>query len=146
MAAIIGTGIQIAGKNSRISADGTILSLAKFNVVDEVDNLDTTNFTSTDEEGNCFEEGISGVERLRWTLGGLWDAGTNPEDDPPGIYPRDDLPNLILYLNVAAAQSYDMPFTRVRSSTVGTDVKGSVTFDAAGLNQGPFTVPTGSVS
>jgi hypothetical protein len=141
MAEIIGTGVQISGKTSRISADSTVLSLAKFNVVEEGQDIDTVNF---DSDG--FGEGILGIQFLRWTLGGLWDAGTNPLDDPPGIYVRDDLPDLILYLNVSDDQAYTMDYARVRSSTVGTDVHGAATFDASGMSQGEYILPEGSVA
>ncbi len=140
MAEVIGTGIQRSGKNSAISAQSTLLALTKFNVVEEGQDLDTGNFESAG-----LGEGILGFTFLRWTLGGAWDAGTNPDDDPPGLYPRDDLPNLILTLNVADTTAYEMPFARVRSSTVGTDAKGLVTFDAAGMSQGDYAIPSGSV-
>lgn len=141
MAEIIGTGIQRSGKESRIECESTILALAKFNVVEEGQDLDTVNF-----ESDGLGEGILGITFLRWTLGGAWDAGTNPLDDPPGLYPRDDLPNLILTLNVTDATTYEMPFARVRSSTVGTDVKGLVTFDAAGMSQGDYSIPEGDAT
>jgi hypothetical protein len=140
MAAVIGTGVQIAGKYSRISAEGTALAMAKGNVVFVTQDLDTTNFNSV-FNGVSYLEGISAPVGLTWTLGGGWDAGTIAYDDPPGLYPRDDLPNLLFYLNVALAQGYTMPFARVRSSTTNMDVKGLVTFDSAGMSQGPFVVP-----
>ncbi len=140
MAAVIGTGIQRSGKASAISVDSVTLALSKWNCTEEGDDLDTGNFDS-----GGLGEGILGFVRLRYTAGGAWDAGVNPIDNPPGIFVRDDLPNLILVINTFDDTDYNMPFARVRSVTVGTDVKGLVTFDWSGMSQGSYLAPTGSV-
>lgn len=140
MAAILGTGIQRSGKTSALLADSVTMAMSKWNVTEEGDDLDTVNFES---EG--LGEGILGIQRLRYTAGGAWDAGVNSIDSPPGIYVRDDLPNLNLVLNTTDSTFYYMPYARVRSATVGTDVKGLVTFDWAGMSQGIYGVPSGSV-
>ncbi len=140
MAEILGTGIQRSGKTSALSADSVTMAMSKWNCTEEGDDLDTVNFDSLG-----LGEGILGIQRLRYTAGGAWDAGVNSIDNPPGIYVRDDLPNLILSLNVSDATAYEMPYARVRSATVGTDVKGLVTFDWAGMSQGIYALPTGSV-
>ncbi len=140
MAEILGTGIQRAMKNSRVSSQSTSLAFAQWDVTLTGDDLDTANFES---EG--LNEGILGFEGADWNCGGDWDAGTNPYDDPPGFYPRDDLNDLLFYENVTDAVLWDFPYARVRSSNNGGDIKGKVTFKASGKSQGPFNVPTGSV-
>ncbi len=140
MAQIIGTGKQRSGKNSAAIISSTTLAYSKWNVEGHTVDLNTMNFISAG-----LEEGISGPAGLRWSLGGAWDAGTNPDDNPPGIVPRDDLPNVRLIVNVADTSQYFMTYARVRSTTVGTDVNGLVTFDASGFSQGAFLIPTGSV-
>lgn len=140
MAEILGTGIQRSGKASALKVDAVTMAMSKWNATEEGDDLDTGNFDSLG-----LGEGILGFRRLRYTAGGAWDAGINSEDTPPGIFVRDDLPNLIMTLNVTDATAYDMPFARVRSVTVGTDVHGLVTFDWSGMSQGTYGVPTGSV-
>jgi hypothetical protein len=140
MAEIIGTGIQRSGKTSELSVQGVLLTQSKWSCIYSGVDLPTLNFQSAG-----LDEGILGPEGLRWEFSGDWDAGTNSYDDPPGVYPRDNLPNLLMILNPVDAQVFDMPYARVRSSTVATDVNGLVTFQASGMSQGPFTVPTGSV-
>ncbi len=140
MAEIIGTGIQRSGKASALSADSVTMAMSKWNITEEGDDLDTVNF-----ESQGLGEGILGIQRLRYTAGGAWDAGVNAIDEPPGIFVRDDLPNLLMVINVTDTTGYSMPFARVRSVTVGTDVKGLVTFDWAGMSQGIYGAPTGSV-
>src|SRR6185369_5790153 len=110
MAAIIGTGVQRSGKTSAIVADSVTMAMSKFNCTEEGQDLDTVNF-----ESNGLGEGILGVEFLRYTAGGAWDAGVNSIDSPPGIYVRDDLPNLLLILNTTDSTNFDMPYARVRS-------------------------------
>lgn len=140
MAEILGTGKQRAGKNSRVSVNGDVLAFAKWNVDSKGDNLDTTNFTS---EG--YDEGILGIESADISFGGNWDAGENPYDDPPGLYPRDDLPDVLFYENVTDNVLWNFDFIRIRSARNGAEVRGLVTFECSGMNQGSFTDPTGSV-
>ncbi len=136
MAQILGTGWQRSGKAARINVGTSILTYAKWEASWVTDDLDTTNFTS---EG--IEEGISGIESSDWSFSGAWDAGTPPYDDPPGVYPRDDLQDLQLVTNLTDGTYFSYPYARVRSTKVGADVKGLVTWEASGKNQGDFDVP-----
>jgi hypothetical protein len=140
MAQIIGTGKQRAGKNSRINVGATRIVGQRWNVTWKGDDLDTVNF-----ESGGLEEGILGIEGLEWSMAGDWDAGTNPFDDPPGLYPRDDLAGLEFYENVTDNVGWDLTYARVRSATNGAEVRGKVSFEASGMSQGSFTPPAGSV-
>src|ERR1700722_609509 len=141
MAQIIGTATHRSGKNSAVIVTATTLAMAKWTITNKGVDLDTTNFTSAG-----YQEGILGPIGLEWSLGGLWDAGTNPNADPPGLYPRDNLSALQLVVNVADATAYVMTFARVRSAVTGTTVTTAVAFDASGMNQGPFTIPVTEVT
>ena len=140
MAQILSTGYQRSGKNSRVITNGTTLNFAKYDVDSSGDDQDTTNF-----ESDGVEEGILGVQLATISFGGDWDAHANPYDDPPGLYPRDDLPNTYFYPNVTDGLYWLFPYARIRSATNGSEVRGKVSFNASGKNQGPFTDPTGSV-
>lgn len=119
---------------------GTQLAFAKWDVNFAVKDLDTTNF-----ESNGFGEGISGIEQADLSFGGDWDAGQNPMDNPPGIYPRDDLANLDFYENVTDNVFWNFPYARLRSCKNGASVDGKVTYEASGMSQGLTVQPTGSV-
>lgn len=140
MAEILNTGKQRSGKNSRVTVGGTPLVNNRWNVNYKGDDLDTVNFES---EG--LGEGILGIEECDLSFGGDWDAGANFFDDPPGIYPRDDLADLQFTENTTDNVFWDFPYARLRSATNGAEVRGKVSFEASGMSQGPFVLPTGSV-
>jgi hypothetical protein len=155
MAQILGTGLQRAGRNSRISCEGQNLNLTKWDVGWTVGDEDTTNFGSQTAVigatlgSNIYmsSEGIFTISDFEWSLSGLWDAGANPVDitSVPGIFPRDDLANLLFFVTtVGVAPDWDFEYARVRSSKNGTEVKGTVSFEASGKNQGLVSIPTGS--
>ncbi len=131
---------QRSGKNSRIDVSGNTLAFAKWDVSFGVKDLDTTNF-----ESNGYGEGISGIEQADISFGGDWDAGENPFDTPPGIYPRDDLAALKFYENVIDNIYWSFAYARLRSCKNGASVDGKVTFETSGMSQGVVAVPTGSV-
>lgn len=142
MAQILNTGKQRAGKGSRITVGtgNTRLNHTKWSVNSKADDLDTVNFESLG-----LDEGIAGVLGCELAFGGAWDAGLNVLVDPPGLYPRDDLPSLRFYENVTDAQSWLFTYARLRSANNGAEVRGLVTFDCSGMSQGAFTSPTGQV-
>ncbi len=67
-------------------------------------------------------------------------------DNPPGLYPRDNLKTLVLQINRFDATGWSFPWARLRSSECDTAVGGLVTFNCSGMSQGPFSAPTGSFS
>lgn len=140
MAEILSTGKQRAGKGSRVSVGSENLAFAKWSTNYKGDDLDTVNFES---EG--YDEGILSVIGVEISFGGSWDAGNNPYDDPPGLFPRDDLTGLAFFENVTDNVGWEFPYARLRSANNGVEVKGLVSFDASGMSQGAFTPPTGSV-
>jgi hypothetical protein len=143
---IIGTGKQRAGKTSRVLVGATPLTFASWEVGLEGEDFPTVNFESYNVAAQeTFDEGIMGALASSIRFGGDWDAGTNPLDEPPGLYPRDDLASLGLQVSRLDGVGWSFPYARLRSATCGADVKGKVTFNCSGKNQGPFTYPAGSV-
>jgi hypothetical protein len=136
-------GKQRAGKNSRVVVGATNLNFANWRCTWRGDDLDTTNFESAG-----FEQGTIGVVVAEWTMGGDWDAGRNNYDNPPGLYPRDDLGQVKFFENVTDATVFhNIATNRVLSAENGAEVKGKVTFTANGKSQGvSFSgLPAGSV-
>lgn len=128
-----------AGKQGRISWEGTALNLKEWTSDHKGDDLDTTNF-----EDNGLETGKIGIEVVDFTIKGDWDAGFNYYGDPPGIFPKDDAGPIMLYLS---SPSYDnkfwsLPLARVLSARSSVPVRGLVSFEATCKSQGPFTKPT----
>lgn len=134
-------GKQRAAKNSRVQVVATNLRAANWRVTRRGDDLDTSNFESTGQE-----QGTIGFEVSEWSLGGDWDAQQNAFDNPPGLYPRDDLGTIRFYENVTDNVFHLITVSRVLSAENGAEVKGKVTFTANGKSQGTgVTLPTGSV-
>lgn len=140
------TGKQRAGKTSRVMTQGAALTYASWKADLKGADLETVNFESYNAVAlQTYGEGILGVLDADTSFGGDWDAGTNPLDNPPGLYPRDDLPTTLFYTSRIDVVFWSFPYMRLRSTSCGSEVKGKVTFSTSGHNQGPFTFPTGSV-
>ncbi len=146
---LIGTGKQRAAKSSRISVENQPLTYASWNANVTGDDLDTVNFSSFvndgSSNGNSYSEGILGIVKCDLDFGGDWDAGTNAFDDqPPGLYPRDDLDNLEFDISVPdGLTGWFFGFARIRTAKNGGEVKNKVTFSCTGMNQGIFSYPSG---
>ncbi len=150
---IAGTGAQRAGKLSRVLVLGTPLVYSSWTVTLSSPDLPTTNFESFNSGGfnafsggQTFGEGLHGQVDAAVRFGGDWDAGTNPLDNPPGLFVRDNLKTLVLQINRFDATGWAFPWSRIRSSECGTAVGALVTFSCSGHSQGPFSAPTGSFS
>ena len=143
---------QRAAKTSSIEVDGLSLAFASWKANVTAQDLPTNNFLSYDSaNGMAYDEGILGFIGCTGDFGGDWDASHNPIDftglvTPPGLYPRDDLPNVFFYVSAvdANAQFFEFPYMRIRQSTTGADVKGLVTFTCSYMSQGAFDFPTSS--
>lgn len=133
-------GKQRSAKNSRIRVGSINLNHAKWDAEWQGDDLDTTNFESGGKE-----DGLIGIEVVIFSGGGHWDAGRNPFDSPPGIFPRADGGPLSLLENVTDNVGWTLPLVRFLSSKNSSEVRGLVTFDFSGRSNGVFTQPTGSV-
>lgn len=143
---LLGTGIQRAGKTSQVEANSTVLNFASYSVEEWGDDLQTVNFGSYNvAEDATFDEGILGVQGARCRFGGDWDAGQVPTANPPGLFPRDDLPNLTLTPDRNDPDSWVFSYFRLRGTNQGSTTKGKVTFDCSGMNQGVYTRPLTSV-
>ncbi len=146
IAQIIGTGKQRAAKTSRVTVGGTALTFASWESALTGEDYVTTNFESyVAAVDSTFDEGILGPIGCDIKFGGDWDAGKNPLDPPPGLYPRDDLAALLFYTSRLDVVFWNFPFARLRSATNGGEIAGKVTFAAAGKSQGRFFTPSGSV-
>ncbi|MDE2103624.1 MAG: hypothetical protein KGL39_40675 [Patescibacteria group bacterium] len=152
---LLGTGHQRAGKSSMIGInnDAQILAFASWDVTVQGEDLPTVNFTSFvsaptsfgTSPGQSFGEGILGVVEADVRFGGAWDAGMNPYDNPPGLYPRDDLSTVNFYVSRPTLDNtyYLWDYLRLRSAHNTSDVRGLIGFDVGGKNQGQFVLPTG---
>lgn len=148
MAQILNTGYQRAAKSARVAITPNFLSFASWNVQVAGEDLPTVNFESYSTSLNqSYDEGILGVLKCDIKFGGDWDAHQNFYDTVPGLFPRDDLASVSLLLSRATLDNtfWNFPYMRVRQSTNGAEVRGKVTFDVSGFNQGKFSFPTGSV-
>lgn len=137
-------------KSSRIVADGEALAYTSWKANVTGDDIDTGNFESYDAAtAQAYNEGILGFIGCDGDFGGDWDAHLNPEDltaaTPPGLYPRDDLPDTYFYTSIVDDVFWFFPYLRIRTSSTGGEIKGAVTFTAGYKSQGIFTFPTGSV-
>lgn len=154
---LLATGTQRAAKTSRVAVSQQSLAFSSWLANASVVDLPTHNFTSFDlsayssdglTAGQTYDEGISGILSSSFDFGGDWDAAANPLDvnSPPGLYPRDDMTDTYLYINVADDSFWYYPYSRIRTAQNGGQVGGLVTFTTSGnKNQGPFTMPVGSV-
>lgn len=129
-----------AGKNSRAQVSSNDLTRNSYSVTYRGGDIDTTNFES---EG--YEEGIIGPIGADWNLDGHWNAGVNPFDDPPGLYPRNDGDEMYIWSNRTDDKYFNFPVFRCLSSTMRSTASGGVEISASGKNQGAFTIPSGSV-
>lgn len=144
---LLGTGKQRAMKTARVQVGGSYLTLASWKITVTAEDFPTVNFESyniTDNE--TYDEGIHGALKASGSYGGDWDAGTNPFGVPPGLYIRDDLATVNMFMSRLDATQFTFPYQRLRSTDVGGDVGGKVTFNVGQfMNQGRFTYSTGSV-
>lgn len=141
MAAI---GHMRIGKNSDVVVEGDSLNFATWRTTDHADDINTTHFNSISDQGTV------GVEGVDWNMGGQWDAATNAYDDPPGLYPRDNLGLVKFYENVNDNVFWSLASNRVLSAENGAEVRDKVTFNATGKSNGVTLLvgtsrPTGSV-
>lgn len=138
---ISGMGYQRSGKLTRIMINGVRLSMASWEVDPEGVDLNSNNF-----ESHGFDQGTIGFIKARWQFSGDWDAGLNSFEDPPGLYMRDDLANLLFYNNTQDKVLWSFPIARVlRARNSAVTNRGKVHFEASGVSNGPFLYPAGSV-
>ena len=154
MAEILGTGKQRAAKASRVGINNgsQYLNWASWDCTIKGDNQDTGNFGSFVAspgggwpDNQAFDEGITCFVGASGGFGGLWDAGVNPQDDPPGIFPRDDLPDVDLVINRTDGTTQSFPYMRILSAKTDSRVKGLVGFDASWQSQGQFSMSVTSM-
>lgn len=138
MSNLLGTGKQLAGKNSKILVDNTVMNHSSWLANYRTGDIDLTNFDSATNS-----EGIKTLNKVELSFGGDWDALSNPYDDPPGLFPRDDLPNLKFYHEATGTVLWDFEFARIRSASNGAEVRGKINFSCSGMSQGAFLIPAG---
>lgn len=96
-------------------------------------------------ESMGYDQGTIGIIGCDWDSKGDWQAHNNFYDQPPGIFPRDDLKNVLLYENVADNVFWNFYWNRVLSAKNGNPVRGLVSFEWSSKTNGFFSPPTGSV-
>ncbi len=134
-------GHQRSGKGGRANIEGGDLRMSQWDCSEKAEKLDTTNFESGGKTQATF-----GPTTLEWSLRGPWDASTNADDDPPGLYVRDDLGQATLYTSVSDNVFYSIPQSLVLSSACSAEVKGLVNFNCSCESNGSgWATPTGSV-
>ena len=135
-------GKQRAGKGSRLSVNGVNLRGNNIEWSGRGDDLDTTNY-----ECNGQEQGTVGVFGDDINVDVLWDASENPIDNnaAPGIYPRDNLPNVYAYQNVVDNTFWLAALERVLTAATSHPIRGLVGFKASMKSNGGRTIPVGSV-
>lgn len=151
MAQILATGYQRAGKESAVVTGGLSLAYSSWDASARGDRNETSNFLDyVVATGFAYKEGIINFIECTGTFGGDWDAHHNPVDltadvTPPGLWPRDDLPDTQLYVSIVDITFWNFPYLFITTADVGTDVKGNVTMKSSYNSQGVFHFPTGSV-
>lgn len=149
MASILLTGAQRAAKLSRIQVGAQNLALASWEATMTGADLPTVNFESYNAvAAETFAEGIMGIVSADGRFGGAWDAGGGGAGgskftaNPPGIYPRDDLANVLLYVNRTDSTFWNFIYMRIRGVNISAAVEGLVLFNVSDWkNQGRFVYP-----
>lgn len=143
MPAIIGTGTQRAAKTSRVQIGSQNLTFASFEANVSAADLPTVNFESYNTaDAETYGEGLYGVLNCDVRFGGNWDAGTKPTNNPPGLYPRDDLASVSLITSRTDGTSWGFAYMRIRATGNSGSVEGLVLFNVTDAkNQGRFTRP-----
>ena len=126
-----------AGKTSRAQVNAQNMTTASWTATYTGVDLPVTNF-----ESGGFDEGIIGVLSLTWSLSGRWNAAQNPNANPPGLFPTDGGTNMNLYVSTSDNTAYQMPIFRCFSGAASTTASGAVDFQANGMSNGTFSVPT----
>jgi hypothetical protein len=135
-------GKQRAGKGCRLQVDNVDLRATNMDWNSRTDDLDTSNY-----ECEGFEQGTVGIFGNDLNVEAYWDASTNPIDvnTAPGIYPRDNLPNVLAYQSVNDDTFWQAELARVLSCSTSHPVRGLVGFKASMKSNGGAENPTGSV-
>lgn len=113
------------------------LRSVEYTITDRGDDADTTDF-----EDQGADSGLIGIIGCDITFTGHYNFAEQPGLAPPGIFPRDDLANVRLYLSRTEDKFYDFPLVRVLECSTRVGVRaGAVTFDGRMKSQGPYTRP-----
>lgn len=132
-----------SGKRGRVTVGTTpaTLYLKEWDCTDHGDDLDTTNF-----ESSGYDEGIIGIEGCDVSFKGDWNAAQERFTDPPGLYPRSDARNVVLYINTTDTTRWIFDYFRFLSVQNNCPVRGLVSFDTSGKSNGTFTRPSGTAT
>lgn len=133
------SGAFVAAYKSRVSANGTNLTMTDWTGTYKGEDLPVTNFESA-VNGVGYAEGIIGIFSFDWNLSGSWNANQNPTGSPPTLYPTDSGLNLNFFTNKAVQANYLLANYRCFQGAATATVNGTVTFTANGQSQGQFTV------
>jgi hypothetical protein len=132
-----------ASKNGRVQVNTVNLAQTEWTATWRGEDVDTTNFEGIGA-GSGYEQGTIGTQVIDFNSNGLWNAGTNPFGNPPGIYPTDSLPNVAFFQSQSDPCTVAFPLARILSSVVASgNVKtGAIRFNFTGKSNGPFSLGT----
>lgn len=129
------TGTPLAGTRGAVKVGGQEILLSRWNARFSAREVPTTNFG-----GQGFTEQIVGPHTCEFECSGFWDAGANPNADPPNLRAGATIFGLNLELdrnNTAVL----LPQATVLNVTISNDVEGRVEFTFSGKSDGSFYYP-----
>ena len=149
MAQVISSGAQRAAKLSRVLIGSQALAMASWEATMVGADLPTVNFESFNvPDQETYDEGIMGVVSCSGKFGGAWEAGgtgaVSPKftANPPGLFPRDNLSSVQLFLNRTDGTNWSFTVMRIRGVGISAAVEGLVLFNVTDFkNQGRFVYP-----
>lgn len=127
-----------SGKNSRSIIGSATVAGNNWTIKNHGDLLDTRNF-----ESNGFGEVILGFQQADWSVAGNWDGNRNPNQNPPGLYPRDDGTTMQLFIANAASGNkfWSLPTWACQAGDNAVTATGLVTFAGNGQSIGTYNKP-----
>ena len=135
------TGEPIAGTDGRVSVGGIELNFDKWQLSPRAADILTTNFESTDDDGNTWEEGITGIRGMDLTASGFWDLSQNPHTDPPNLQAGEVISNVLCYVSKENDKFFSIPFLRLLTTPVAADVNGRMEITITGKTNGKVQYP-----
>jgi hypothetical protein len=123
----------------RVSIGGTILNVLGFSPTLRGEDHDTTNSESLAPEGTV------GWVDIEVKLEMNWDAGLNPMDSPPSLYPGAILNNVIGFINQLDNTFFNMGQARVIDAEIPIRIRDLIKYNVTLRGHGTWINPTGSV-
>jgi hypothetical protein len=131
-------GTALAGKNGRISVNGTNIHANKYKLNFTADDLPTRTYESLGKDS-----GIPGFEGCEISIDGYWDADQNPHSSPPNFRVGQTITgNIYFYVNRTGNRRYRFTSVRVLAVPVQSEAEGLVTLSVTMKSNGDWSYPT----